>query len=229
MVSASRQGSQLSKEVSCRAYWLPKECPVSLIQVALQFLLPSRLRTKAAFGGDSVTIFCDEAKTAATAFLNAAKRNINTRQECDMADGIKQAWWQRLGIGGIGLLGLAACASNGPQWSPPSYWNTSAQQIINTTCRGIVYNGSQILGDPPSSLYGHCYFIHGPLEVSDWVTGTSALVNGNALKIDNVRSFSSNIVPGGLFLGDLPFPYQDLEGKWREIAHLRDLGVRLAD
>ena len=129
-------------------------------------------------------------------------------------------------IGAFCLATLSACASSPP--SDTSYWNQSAQKVIATTCGGTVYDGSTILGYPPESVFGRCYLIRGPLEISDWITGESALVNGNKLRIDNVMSYDSNIVPGGLFLGEAPFTYQDLEGKWSNVMHLRNLGVRLA-
>ncbi|WP_284948103.1 hypothetical protein [Acidisoma cladoniae] len=143
-----------------------------------------------------------------------------------MAEDDNRPWWHRMLMSAGGVLALSACSPTSQTSSIGGYWNASARKVIATTCLGTVYNGAQILGDPPSRLYGRCYFIHGPLLISDWVTGTSALVNGNALKIDDVISFSSNIVPGGLFLGEPPFAYQDIEGKWHNIAHLRDLKVK---
>jgi hypothetical protein len=120
---------------------------------------------------------------------------------------------------GLAIL-CAGCSSSKDVWDQP------AGTVIQTTCHGFVADQAMLASLPPESVAGRCFYIPEALTVTNWVDGETAMAESNSLLIESVLSWSSSAIPGGLFLGETPYTYRDLEGKLRSITRLRDLHVR---
>jgi hypothetical protein len=137
-----------------------------------------------------------------------------------MGDNFMRRWQEILGS----LVCVAANAGCAAQpLSANAYWDQAPKQVVQVTCGGQLYDGAGILALSPNEITGKCFYFRGPFEVSDWLSGTAAVVYSNQILIDGVRSFSSRIVPGGIFIGEAAFPFQGLDGRERTIFRLRDL------
>jgi hypothetical protein len=114
----------------------------------------------------------------------------------------------------------AGCASSKDIWDSP------ANEVMRNTCHGVASDQTLLFSLPPESVTGRCFYIPQALAVSGWVDGETAMAANNGLLIERVLSWSTSAIPAGVFLGESPYTYRDLEGKARIIPRLRDLHVR---
>jgi hypothetical protein len=125
-----------------------------------------------------------------------------------------------------GLIAVSASSGCADRQSSPGYWTATSLKFIQTTCNSQITDGSRLFFFEPADINARCFYFRGPFEVSEWLTTTSAFVYSNKILVDDIGTLSSRVVPGGLFMGEAPFPFQGLDGRLRTVYRLRNLHVR---
>jgi hypothetical protein len=94
------------------------------------------------------------------------------------------------------------------------------QGIISAACAGPVLSAGDLAASSPFAIAGKCYRL-GPVNVSQWIDASSALVEDNTMKVDSDVTIPKTTIPSAIYVGENSYSYTTVGGVDRNIIHLR--------